>query len=66
MFNKDNKISIDKKEAYSTESFTAYIRTRNGNFSTSASSDSPQKDKNTTYQVLNKVTERKVYATRRK
>lgn len=66
MLNKNSKTSIDKKEGvYSTKSFTVYIQTRNSNFSTSAYSSNSRSDENT-YQVLNKVVERKIYATKRR
>lgn len=56
------EIKMDNK--YSTDSFVVYIHTKNGNFSTSASSKTTSAWEDENYQAKNKITERILYATK--
>lgn len=65
---KKNKVKpTGEDKIYNSISFTTYIHSRNGNFSTSASyvKNSSSQDSQI-YQTRNKVTGKMIYATKRK
>lgn len=64
---KNSKEVRGKDNRYADRSFNTYVYVRNGNFSTSASViETLQPSEDTKYQVRNKVTEKVLYATKRK